>query len=520
MLSAKSDAGEVKTWTLAKEEELRIEVDAELPVTITVSAHTPPPPSPPQLPLMLALPTDPPPAAVLLISMPYCQLLRGTAEVFGSELSAEHDYVLSEVKLAVFSWHGCELSVKGRPRSAYTANETPMVTYINAHAALEALRQQAAANASRGPVVVVCGPVDVGKSSLTRLLVNYAVRAGHAPLLVDVDVGQNCISVPGSVAATTVEQPIPIDSAEALTVKAPLVHYYAHGTPNQQELYKHFLNALSATITKRFAASATSRTSGAIINTAGWVDGGGYEVLVHIANAFHADVIMAVGHERLYADLKADARITASVVKLAKSGGVVGRTGPARAAARNKAVREYFYGPAGDLCPHQKTFGWREVSVWRVGGGPAAPASALPIGAPRMVDPNALQKVTVGLELLHAVMAVSYSTEASTLMQKNVAGFVFVSAVDAQKKTLTLLTPAPGPLPSMCFLTGTVKWSAALRSHCSAQYIPAFASLTALPCALCEAGSIECASSSHRCFCRYGVPVCMCCTCRTMARQH
>ena len=368
------------------------------------------------------------------------------------------EYVLTDAKVALFTWHGCDVSIRGVCRSAYTANETPMVSYINAHAALDHLRTQAKSTASRGPIALICGPVDSGKSCLSRLLLNYAVRAGHCPLFIDLDVGQNAISIPGSLAATPIDHPIPIDSADALTTKAPLVYFYAHATPNQQDLYRQFLAALAATITKRFAASPASRHAGAVINTAGWVDGAGYELLVHIANAFGVDVVLTVGHERLYADLKADARLSASVVKLAKSGGVVGRTGPARAAARNKAVREYFYGPAGDLCPHQKTFGWREVSVWRVGGGPAAPSQALPIGATRLVDPNALVKVSVSLELLHAVMGVSYGLDAAQLVAKNVAGFVFVSGIDVQKKTITLLTPAPGPLPSMCFLTGTVKW--------------------------------------------------------------
>ncbi len=34
------------------------------------------------------------------------------------------------------------------------------------------------------------GPTDVGKSTLCRLLLNYAVRMNRQPCLVDVDVGQ------------------------------------------------------------------------------------------------------------------------------------------------------------------------------------------------------------------------------------------------------------------------------------------------------------------------------------------
>ena len=41
------------------------------------------------------------------------------------------------------------------------------------------------------PQVMVVGPTDVGKSMLCRLLLNYAVRLGRRPTLVELDVGQS-----------------------------------------------------------------------------------------------------------------------------------------------------------------------------------------------------------------------------------------------------------------------------------------------------------------------------------------
>ena len=37
---------------------------------------------------------------------------------------------------------------------------------------------------------MVVGPVDVGKSTLCQLLLNYAVRMGRRPVFIDLDVGQ------------------------------------------------------------------------------------------------------------------------------------------------------------------------------------------------------------------------------------------------------------------------------------------------------------------------------------------
>ena len=40
------------------------------------------------------------------------------------------------------------------------------------------------------PQMLVVGPTDVGKSTLCRILVNYAVRLGRTPVMADLDVGQ------------------------------------------------------------------------------------------------------------------------------------------------------------------------------------------------------------------------------------------------------------------------------------------------------------------------------------------
>lgn len=73
------------------------------------------------------------------------------------------------------------------------------VIYLNVHAALEQQRVSAEQENTRGPVAMVVGPGDVGKSTLTRLLLNYAVRMARRPIYVDLDVGQGSISVPGTV---------------------------------------------------------------------------------------------------------------------------------------------------------------------------------------------------------------------------------------------------------------------------------------------------------------------------------
>lgn len=62
--------------------------------------------------------------------------------------------------------------------------------YINTHQVLQNLRQQAKESKRPGPRVVVAGPTDTGKSSLCKMLLNWAVRSEHQPTYVDLDIGK------------------------------------------------------------------------------------------------------------------------------------------------------------------------------------------------------------------------------------------------------------------------------------------------------------------------------------------
>jgi polyribonucleotide 5'-hydroxyl-kinase len=67
---------------------------------------------------------------------------------------------------------------------------------------LEQLRSESRNKNIRGPVTMVVGPTDVGKSTLCRMLLNYSARLNspsHRPIYVDLDPGQGQISVPGTI---------------------------------------------------------------------------------------------------------------------------------------------------------------------------------------------------------------------------------------------------------------------------------------------------------------------------------
>jgi polyribonucleotide 5'-hydroxyl-kinase len=178
------------------------------------------------------------------------------------------------------------------------------------------------------------------------------------------------------------------------------------------------------------------------------VDGLGYKALLHIAQAFAVDVVLVLDHERLYLDLQRDLPKTTEIVPLPKSGGVVVRTREFRKKTREEAVREYFYGKKPHLLsPFSFDVSFSEVQVCKI-GAPAVPDSALPLGMERVEGSTLLVHEEPSKQLSHTVVSLSMasSTEEDVVASPS-AGFLCITGVDEEAQTLTVLSPAPHPLP-------------------------------------------------------------------------
>ncbi|PSR87651.1 putative protein isoform 2 [Actinidia chinensis var. chinensis] len=124
----------------------------------------------------------------------------------------------------------------GNTETDYTADETPIISYV--HAVPEGRRNCAKASPSdvdQGPRLIVVGPTDSGKSTLSRMLLSWAAKQGWKPTFVDLDIGQASITIPGCIAATPIE--MPIDPVEGIPLEMPLVYFYGHTTPSPQLLW-------------------------------------------------------------------------------------------------------------------------------------------------------------------------------------------------------------------------------------------------------------------------------------------
>ncbi|XP_028139931.1 protein CLP1 homolog isoform X1 [Diabrotica virgifera virgifera] len=379
----------------------------------------------------------------------YLILKSGTAEIFGTELVKAKTYeFLSGAKVAVFTWHGCVVEVKGKTDVIYTAKETPMVIYSNCHAALEILRSEAEKENKRGPIAMIVGPGDVGKSTICRVLLNYAARMVRRPISVDLDVGQGHISIPGTIGALVVERPAGIE--EGFSQEAPLVYNFGHKSPQSNiNLYGILVDQLAAMVKERLEVNKKTRASGVIINTCGWTKGDGYKQLLSTAKAFEVDVIMVLDQERLYNEMVRDMPNFVKIIFLPKSGGVVERSKGNRIEQRDLRTREYFYGsPKNSLYPHSFDLKYSDIKIYKI-GAPALPDSCLPLGMKAEDHMTKLVLLTPNAGILHHLLAVSFSENGEEdIITSHVAGFVCVTNVDADRQVITVLSPQPKPLPS------------------------------------------------------------------------
>ncbi|XP_057655334.1 protein CLP1 homolog [Diorhabda carinulata] len=379
----------------------------------------------------------------------YLTLKSGTAEIFGTELVKAKTYEFtSGAKVAVFTWHGCVVEVKGKTDVIYIAKETPMVIYSNCHAALEIMRTEAEKENKRGPIAMIVGPTDVGKSTVCRILLNYATRMGRRPIFVDLDVGQGYISIPGTIGAVMVERPAGIE--EGFSQEAPLVYNFGHKSPmSNVNLFSILDEQLASVVKERLEVNKRTRASGVIINTCGWIKSAGYKQLLNSAKTFEVDVIMVLDQERLYNELVRDLPNFVKIIFLPKSGGVVERSKSNRIESRDQRIREYFYGTTkNSLYPHSFDLKFSEIKIYKI-GAPALPDSCLPLGMKADDHMTKLVLLTPNAGLMHHLLAVSFAEkEDEEITTSHIAGFVCVTNVDTERQIITVLSPQPKPLPN------------------------------------------------------------------------
>jgi polyribonucleotide 5'-hydroxyl-kinase len=274
----------------------------------------------------------------------------------------------------------------------------------------------------------------------------------------------------------------------------PIVLWYGSTDVSAQpDLYQAHISQLGNLIDMRTNDDMDVRSSGIIINTCGWIEDVGYKFLLHTISAFRVNVLLIMGHDRLYSMLQShfkhkmteesisSAPLLPKVIKLPRSGGVVSRDAPFRRISRSLCIKRYFH---GDLVPSVSTTNtspilthqyrpvllelpFSNLRLFKL-STVSLSASMLPIAAKQTTDPIQLNEITaLSPSLTHALLAVCHpnavqafdkSGDASDLYSSGVAGFIAVERVNMDKDILSVLSPCSGSLPSQVMIMGDVTW--------------------------------------------------------------
>ncbi|CAK5277587.1 unnamed protein product [Mycena citricolor] len=405
------------------------------------------------------------------------KLIRGNAEVFGAELAPNKHYLFGqECKAAIFTWRGCTIEMS----LVYDGMRVRALRDLRGSPVPDFERDKP----SDPPRVLVVGPENSGKTSLCKILINYAVRAGQgwSPLLVNVDPSEGGWAAPGTLSVAPIQTPLPTSSPgsplgsaatsapTALSSNAlvPLAYWYGHPEIKRNPLLmERIIRNLGQAIEDRYQVDAEGkcRTAGLVVDTpSSFAPGPGnndsrQKLISSCVEAFKINVILVVGHEKLNVELQRAYGNRITVVKIPKSGGVVELDHLYRQRVHMYQLHTYMYGqklplPAGItsaslggetvsdliLSPSSTIINFDDLSIFRIGAETMAPSSALPIGAARTVSETQsvpIDPASPGSGLLNAVLAIvaPLSTDESErydeeLLDQPISGYLVMSVSD------------------------------------------------------------------------------------------
>ncbi|BGP02829.1 Cleavage polyadenylation factor subunit clp1 [Rhodotorula toruloides] len=272
----------------------------------------------------------------------------------------------------------------------------------------------------------------------------------------------------------------PINPDSYAPLLDPLVFFAGHLSPTVNEPHYDLLMQSVADAAKRKVdeAGMGSWKAGWMVDTPGeWVEkkGGGWERVKAAVRAFEINVLLVVGTERSYVEMSKlmSTNKTVTVVRVPKSDGASDPDLPTLSRLQSLQTRSYFYGgpplTQGLLSPFSIIVRLSDIRIVRVGevAGTHAPDSALPLGATRLTRDTELVEVDLegpraASEVVNRILAVPMAEEERDGQEKvvkgPVMGFVWVSALDKEKKKITLLSPLPGRLPRKTLIVGGIDW--------------------------------------------------------------
>lgn len=192
------------------------------------------------------------------------------AEIFGAELSVGVPVTLpAHSSLAVFTPTGCRVTVTSTPSSlqdcyATTGGGVWMRGVTELHTHLEVLRQKARQEEEFGPrVLFVADKRNMGTSTYVKLLIQFAVRIGYHPLLLDAAVDSPSFGFPECLSLFQCQYPFGIEEGTSFV---PGIHTFIGAKTKQPELFQYEVGQMAAYANKKMSRFPKSRVGGLVVD--------------------------------------------------------------------------------------------------------------------------------------------------------------------------------------------------------------------------------------------------------------
>lgn len=360
----------------------------------------------------------------------YVSVVRGAGEIFGSVLIKHQKYYYEGRKyFAIYTQRGCLVEMKGNNYEYKVRENMYMRTYIHLNHQLNVFSHQASDGDIHGPKVLVVGPTDAGKTSLCKVLLNYAARIGKTSSFIDLDVGQNSIGIPGTMSMVHVDKMLdPV--ADFNFCNSTYSLHYGLVSPQRQSLYLKNINQLAKVFESACQREDAIKYSGCFINTCGWVKDFGFEAIKCAAIAFECQHVIVVGCEETKNKLQEILpRSSCEVILIPKNTGAVQRCTSFRRTSRALKVAQYFKGAYGVKKTYDSTYTFDTVKLLQYGKTYGNQ------------ECESLQPVQMGEHLKGKIVSALGQDYSADVLNENIRAFATVKSVDLESKKVVLSSP-------------------------------------------------------------------------------
>ncbi|CRG93441.1 clp1-related protein, putative [Plasmodium gallinaceum] len=236
-----------------------------------------------------------------------------TAEIFGRELILDKDYYFGfNEKFSIYTYTGCIIQIKGKTLQEYESKNSTMKDYLSLSYILDAYRKLAKKKKQIGPRILITGNNNSGKSSVSLLLCNYALKSGFKPIFIETDTKCSCDKIelnngPGIMSCFVYDN---------MNMKYSLDFFFGYLDINEDiNLYYHINECLSSCIHlmllnnlnfqstnfKNNTEQEVIYSSGFILNVPSEAD---HKIIQNLIEIYNINIVIVIDNSFLHYSLK------------------------------------------------------------------------------------------------------------------------------------------------------------------------------------------------------------------------